>query len=166
MQKIQPHASAFFNGDFFYILTMSQGMLRYAEPSSPAQYFGSQVGNDELGRAVRTAFLGCKKVSVEEFHAILNSGVVQQCRKEREQWMMKEYGYKTKKALYKNMDCCWIDQIDQTIEITPSHHKTLDGYTKTTIDGLEALNVSAFSSDAELGAALREGFKRCTSAFK
>ena len=99
-----------------------------------------------------------------EFQEIFKSGIVQKIAKEREIELMQQYGYKTRKALMRKMACCWIRADNDKIEIMPSHHKNIDGYTAISNDGAEILFVDRHISDEQLGAALREGFARCTSA--
>lgn len=71
------------------------------------------------------------------------------------------------KACYvEKMDSCNVAVFDEKIEIQPLHQKSLDGYTARKDTGPFSSNVPATATDAELGAALREGFKRCTSAIR
>lgn len=156
-------AEVYLNEDFFEIITCSRGMLGYAEPSAPPHYLAPDVDNATIGATLRTALAASKRVSVEEFQKIFASGVIQQLGEEREKVAMQKYGYKTKRAMYKNMDNCSVDVVDGKIKIQPMHHKTIDGYSATK-DGPPPLVVDALVSDAELGATLREGFKSCTSA--
>ena len=166
MKTLDACAEAVFNHDFFEITTMSQGMLEYAEPDAPPHYLPPDVDDARLGHTLRLALGASKRASVEEFQKIFHSGVIQQLGKERTAWAMKQYGYKSKRAMYKNMDCCWISVFEGVIEIKPTHHKSMDSYSGISNDGPEILHIPETASDAELGAALREGFTRCTSSVK
>jgi hypothetical protein len=116
-----------------------------------------------LGVTLRQCLQKSRHIEMTDFQKMFKAGVFNQLDEERNQAAMQKYGYKTKRALYKNMMCCWVSIFDGKIEIAPSHHKSLDSYTATK-DGPEPLVLDALISDAELGAALSEGFKRCTSA--
>jgi CDI immunity protein len=164
VKKIDAVANASWNGQFYLLTTMSQGMLDYGEPSVPPYFLPPDVDDKTLGATLRQALSGSKKVGVEEFQKIFHSGIIQERGKAREAEAMEKYGYKTKRALYKNMLCCWISVFDGNIEIKPTHHKVLDAYSGLSNDGPEIQHLAVTCSDAELGAALREGFKRCTSA--
>jgi len=166
MRKIDASANIFFNGSFYRIKTMSRGMLEYGEPDAPPHYLPPDADDVTLGRTMREALSGSKNVCVEEFQKIFHSGVVQQLQKEQDAWAMQRYGYKTKRAMYLRMDCCWINVADGQIEIKPTLHKGLDSYSGISNDGPEIQHVSVAISDAELGAALREGFKRCLGSPK
>jgi len=162
--KIYARAEVGFNSDYFDVTSVSIGMLNYSEPSVAPQYLPPHVDDATLGASLRRALAASKRVSVEEFQKIFASGIVQKLGKEREQDVMQKYGYKSRRALYKNMMCCWISVFDGLLEIKPTHHKSMDSYSGISNDGPEIIRLPLTVSDAELGAALREGFKRCTSA--
>lgn len=165
-KEINSCASVLFNGDFFYICTMSRGLLRFAEPDAPPKYLDPNVSDEILGCTLRIALGASKNVSAEEFQRVFQSGVVQRLAEERDVWAMKKYGYKTRRAMYTNMDSCSVTVMTDQIEISPSHHDSIDGYSATKDRGPQPLYVPASISDAGLGVALREGFNRCTSSFK
>ncbi|MHA6845547.1 contact-dependent growth inhibition system immunity protein [Ralstonia syzygii] len=166
MRKPNALASAMFNGDFYEIITMSQGMLSYAEPSVSPCYLPPEVDDASLGKALREALAKSQRVEVEKFQEIFHSGIVQKIAKERDALVMKSYGYKTKRAMFQKMDSCSVAVFDDQIEVQPLHQKSLDGYAARKDTGPFPLHVPATATDAELGAALREGFKRCTSAIR
>ncbi|WP_428941074.1 contact-dependent growth inhibition system immunity protein [Xanthomonas oryzae] len=155
-----------FNGKFYRFVTMSKGMLWYADPDMQSKYLDPDVADSELGYLLRMTLAESRQVSVEDFHKILNSRIVQERSKEREKWEMKNYGYKTKKAMLRNMITCSISVGNggDQIEIQPTHKDSLDGYTIKKDTGPFPLYIPTTATDAELGAALREGFKRCTSS--
>jgi len=163
MKKLDSCASVSLNKEFFKLITMSQGMLQYAEPAVSPWYLPPSVEDELLGHTLRLALKASRRISVEEFQKLFHSGVVQKNGEERNALAMKQYGYKSKRAMYKHMDNCSISVADGQIEIAPQHHNSLDGYSATT-DGPHPLYIAETATDAELGAALREGFTRCTSA--
>jgi hypothetical protein len=166
MQKIDAAASICFNNDFFRIYTMSRGGLRYGDPDVEPFYLPPDTSNQDLGITLRMAMSKSKQVSAEKFMEIFKSGIVQEKSKEEDKKLMKQYSYKTKRALYRNMDICWISVYEGKIEIKPTHHNSIDGYSGISNDGPEILYLPVTASDEELGAALREGLSRCTSVFK
>lgn len=163
-KNIDAVAEVAMNENFFVFTTMSQGGMNYAEPSVDPQYLSLDVDDAALGCALRLALSQSKKISGKEFVELFNSRKIHDLGLTREKATMQKYGYKTKRALYKNMLCCWISVFDGKIQIKPTHHKSLDSYSGISNDGPEIQLLSITVSDAELGAALREGFKRCTSA--
>lgn len=76
--------------------------------------------------------------------------------------LMAHYGYKTKRALFKNMHSCGIDQYSDSIKIRPSHHEKLEAWGREKDDGIEDVIIPANSIPVEIGAALRLAFSRCT----
>ncbi|WP_459204130.1 contact-dependent growth inhibition system immunity protein (plasmid) [Ralstonia pseudosolanacearum] len=166
MKKPGAAVTVDFNGDFYRIITMSRGMMSYAEPGAEPSYLDPHVDDDLLGRALREALAKSRQVSVEDFQKIFQSGVVQKLGKEREALAMEKYGYRTRRAMLKKMDTCSVSVVENQIEIQPTHQKSLDGWTVTKDEGPFPLYVPGTATDIELGAALREGFKRCTSAIR
>jgi len=76
--------------------------------------------------------------------------------------LMRFGGYKTRRALFKQMASCGIEQEDDVITIRPSHHEKLEGWSGKGFSEADYVVISASASPAEIGAALREAFKRCT----
>lgn len=163
MNKNTADASIYYNGDFFEFVTMSRGMLGYADPDAPPSYLTPDATNEKLGSAVRDALSSSKRISVSDFQALFKSGVVQKTQKEREIAVIHRYGYKSRRAVYLNMLCCWISAFDEVIQIQPTLHDSLDGYKGISKDGPEILRIPRSATDTELGTALKEGFRRCTS---
>ncbi|MET2524667.1 contact-dependent growth inhibition system immunity protein [Ralstonia pseudosolanacearum] len=166
MWKIGQMTAALTNGDFTCIVSQSVGMMAYPEPSASPHYLSPNVDGAALGSALRVALASSKRVSVDEFQEIWKSGVIDNIESNRDNWIKKQFGYKTKRAMYKNMDTCNVSGVDGQIKIQPTHQKSLDGYTVRKDEGPFPLYVPGTATDAELGAVLREGFRRCTSAIR
>ncbi len=164
MKKITHHASVFWNEKFIRISTQAIGMIIVGDPLVEPQYLAHDVDDVMLGTTLRQCLQKSRQIEMTDFQKMFKAGVFNQLDEERSQAAMQKYGYKTKRALYKNMLCCWISVFDGKIEIKPTHHKALDAYSGISNDGPEIQHLPVTCSDAELGAALREGFKHCTSA--
>lgn len=166
MKNIKGSAQAFRNPKFFSMITTSQGMLRFGEPDVEPIYLGPEAEDELLGHSLRQAISKSRTVSVEEFHEIVKSGILETRAKECEAWEKKTYGYKTKRALYHKMDCCLVRVAKGQIGILPTDRDSLDG-SSATADGMQnMIYVSVSASDPEVGAALREGFNRCTHSYE
>lgn len=76
--------------------------------------------------------------------------------------LMRRYGYKTKRALFKSMMNCGIEQLNNMITITPMRHIKLEMWEGLSADGIENVVIPSTSTPAEIGAALRLAFSRCT----
>ncbi|WP_171941276.1 contact-dependent growth inhibition system immunity protein [Herbaspirillum rubrisubalbicans] len=164
--EIEAKAEVGFNGDFFQIIPYSISMVNYVEPSAAVCYLAADVGNDVLGRSVRLAFDESKVVSPEKFQEVFASGKIQEAARERVKAAMQKYGYKSKRELLKNMMCCWISMSETVVQIKPTHHKTIDGYAGISVNGDEILHLPSSATDEEIGNAVREGIRRCTSAIR
>lgn len=74
--------------------------------------------------------------------------------------LMARYGYKTQRALFKDMKNCSVERCNGALTIRPSHHAKLEGWEGST--AIENVILPADSTPAEIGAALRLAFSRCT----
>lgn len=164
MMKNTKRSCVFFNGSFFWLHTQAVGMIAVGDPLVEPQYLAADANDAALGVTLRECLQKSRYIEMVEFQKMFKAGVFNQLDEERTKTAMQKYGYKTKRAFYKNMLCCWISVFDGKIEIKPTHHKSLDGYSGISNDGPEIQHLAVTCTDAELGAALREGFKRCTSA--
>ena len=78
---------------------------------------------------------------------------------------MTRYGYKTKRALFKNMLSCGVTLQEGTIIIRPSYHDQLEGWSGGRFTEKDYVRVPETASPAEVGAGLRLAFSRCTSKY-
>ncbi|EOB0292413.1 contact-dependent growth inhibition system immunity protein [Escherichia coli] len=77
--------------------------------------------------------------------------------------LMMQYGYKTKKALFKGMKSCDISCDNGVITISPSRHEKLEEWGGTGRGGSDNVILPADSSPEEIGAGLRLALSRCIS---
>lgn len=153
------------SSNFFLMLTMSQGLLGFVEPNADPLYLPPDVDNRLLGISLSEVLSKSRYVSLADFHDILESGVLEKCGKERDLHEIKTYGLKTRRALYRDRACCLVNISGGQIEITSMDRKSFSGYAGTLNGEEDLIYVSVSASDAEIGAALREGFNRCTSSY-
>lgn len=161
MMAFDGKANAYLNEDFFYIEAISQGILDFAEPSVEPWCLDVNVADNFLGSALRAACAAGKHVDAIEFQEILKSGVVQAVGTKRNLDFMEKWGYKSKAQMLKNMRCCWVSMQNGNFQIKPTLKKSIDVYSGISNDGPEILRLPINSENSELGAALREGFRRC-----
>lgn len=76
--------------------------------------------------------------------------------------LMSQYGYKTKRALFKDMKSCSVESKDGQIIIRPSRHEKLEGWGDTGKGGSDHVVIPDNSTPVEFGAALRLALSRCT----
>lgn len=76
--------------------------------------------------------------------------------------LMTRFDYKTKRSLFQKMRNCFIESKSGSITIKPSCHQKLEQWGRESADEFEDVVVSADSTPAEIGSALRLAFSRCT----
>ena len=76
--------------------------------------------------------------------------------------LVETYGYKTKRALFKDMKSCHIESCGGAITIRPTYHKKLEAWSGDGIGEDSYVVIPCESSPADIGAALKLAFSRCT----
>lgn len=167
-------ADAIFNGDFMCVETWSG-----YRGGSHADYKGQQIflkpdaSDEAIGLAVRDALaksrwvLGIPRAGSvyppdvefdpDLYDYKLNAERYAAWTKE----LMERFGYKTKRALFKDMENCAIEAIGGIMKIIPKRHIKLEAWEGLGPNNAGAVEISADSSPAEIGAALRLAFTRC-----
>ena len=156
------NARAMFNGDFFLVETYSGHRMLGSDPKGAQQYLEPDASDDALGTAVLDALSRSRFLSVEEANEFFNLKRSQEKYEEWKRSVMARYGYKTKRALFKDMMSCSIQMAGDSIKVSPTDHDRLDGWAGRNAEGTEDVVIPASSSAAEVGAALRVAFSRCT----
>lgn len=75
--------------------------------------------------------------------------------------LMTTYGYKTKRALFKDMKNCSVALREGVIRISPSFHEKLELWSGEGITKEDDVHILETCSNGELGAAIRLGLSRC-----
>jgi hypothetical protein len=155
------HASACLNDEFLLIETMS-GLGRYGvDYAIPNILLSPNADNVNMGESVLLALSKSRTIAREEYAAFFN---LETDKKQYEEWeknLMRKFGYKTKRALYRKMNVCWISLKNGTIEISPNKHEKLKAWGRSKSDNIESVILSLDNSSEEIGAGLRLAFSRC-----
>jgi hypothetical protein len=163
MKSSEPrtYAAALQNRDFIWVYTYSgRGLFAY-DPQGKDVILGLDADDAALGVAVREAFACSRILSPKEAMKFLDYRTGGDEYEERVKSLMEMHGYKSKSAMFKNMESCSIALSQGTIEISPTIHETLDGWVHKKRDGIEDVLIAANSPAHEIGAALRLAFSRC-----
>lgn len=155
-------SNAKINEDFICIDTYS-GYRSSHRDSKGKQYLIMTDVSDEILGAALLETLACSRFVLPQDDIALYDH--KQGLERYGEWvkaLMDRYHYKTKRALFKNMKNCSIKKQGELITISPSHHEKLEAWGREKNDGIEDVVISADSSSAEIGAALRLAFSRCT----
>ena len=163
MKYLEPpaHACVRQNQDFIWVYTDSgRGLVAY-DPQGKDVILGLDADDAALGVAVREALACSRLLSPKEAMKFLDYRERGDEYKKRVKSLMCMHGYKNKSAMFKNMKSCSITLSQGKIEISPTIHKTLDGWVRKKNDGIEDVLIPANSPAHEIGVALRLAFSRC-----
>lgn len=163
-------ASVMYNGDFYCVETWSgYGGGAIQDPKGSQHLLAPDVSDEELGLALLDALAHSRFVlsapkegvtvhpEVEYDFELYDRAIKDELYLTWTEFLMKRYGYKTKRALFKNMQNCSIRQESDILIIIPTYHQKLEQWGGK----IEPVVLPYKSTAAEIGAALREGFRRC-----
>lgn len=155
-------ASAKENGDFLCIETYSGlGRAGY-DPEGAHHFLAPDASAEAVGVALLDALNRSRQLTLKEY------GVFFDFEKSKQQYaswvsaLMARYGYKTRRALFKNMKDCFVELKNGKLTIQPSHHEKIEAWSGDGITEDDYVVIPADSTAAEIGAALRLAFSRCT----
>ena len=148
------------NGDFISIETYSGYRLPMADPEAPEHILESDVSDEVLGNALLAALTQSRFLSTEEARVLRLT--ISEYNILWIQKLMTRFGYKNKNDLFRKLKNCGIEREGGMITIRPSHHEKLEAWSGDFISKEDYVKIPADSPSAEIGAALRLAFSRCT----
>jgi hypothetical protein len=168
-------AAAMWNGDFMCVETRSgyRGSTG-ADPKGAQHLLPPDATDDALGVALLDALAHSRFVLAAprtdvwihpevEFDRDLYD--YEKCADRHVAWtraLMARYHYKTKRALFKNMELCNVTVTEGLMKIVPMRHVKLEAWQGISPGDPDAVGLPVDSAPAEIGAALRLAFSRCT----
>jgi hypothetical protein len=168
-------AAAYCNSDFIYVQTYSGFRSgTHADPKGKEYFLRTDASDDELGCSILAALAASRFVlpapragSIYSPEVEFDAELYDSKSSEEMQvgWIKKiteAYGYKTKRALFKDMRYCSVTHHEGTITIRPWHHEKLDSWSGEGFTFEDYLNIRSDSGPAVVGAALRSAFGKCT----
>jgi len=165
MDKVKERkwASALWNGDFYLIETWTGYRSSGRDPKGKQHMLEPGASLDALGTALLDALSYSRFLSLEELDEFFDYENRARTYENWVQALIERHGYKSRRALFKNMACCSIEVMVEKSEmsITPNRHEKLEAWGREKDDGIEDVIISANSSAAAVGEALRLAFSRC-----
>lgn len=151
------------NCDFIYIETCSgYYWTSKPDPRGKQQLLSPDASDEALGIAVVNALLCSRFLPPKEHKEFYDPHANKPVYEQWVKAMMRRFGYKTRRALFSDMDRCGIKCAERRITFEPSCHVKLEIWERRKSDGFEDVVVAADSSPGIIGAALRLAFSRCT----
>ncbi|WP_162575055.1 contact-dependent growth inhibition system immunity protein [Variovorax sp. PBL-H6] len=154
-------ASAYFNGDYYFIVTNSgyRGCAR--DPNGYEAHLAGSATDEEVGKALLQALSSSRFLKVEEIDEFFSLNRIMSSYESWVASLLDRYKYKTRRALFKNMMLCNITVTDEAMEIGPTQHERLEAWGRERGDGIQEVLLSIHSPAAEIGKALQEAFTLC-----
>jgi hypothetical protein len=167
-------AGAKFNSDFIFIETYSGYRSSQADPLGAQHLVRPDASDQELGVALLDALARSRFVLPEPrkdvwIHpeatfdmSLYDYDLNNQRYSDWIDRLMGAYGYKTKRALFKDMKSCSVENKLGEIVIRPSCHEKLEAWSGKGIVESDYVVIPANSPASDVGGALRLAFSRCT----
>ncbi|MQL48576.1 DUF1436 family protein [Photorhabdus khanii] len=157
------NARCVFNRDFYLIETFSGYRMLSIDLQGGHYLLPPDTNDEQLGMAVLDALSKSRLIPLEDVGDFFDP---EKCREQYKEWtdrLIKTYGYRSKRQLFKKMNSCDIRLLDGVITIKPSGHEKLELWTGKGIVESDYVAIPVDSSPEEVGAALRLAFSRCRS---
>jgi CDI immunity protein len=152
------------NHDFIFIETQSGYTSSAYDPAGYEIYLKRDATALEIGETILKALSKSRVVDPSEFGTFFDYKRIEQVYKD---WILKTqsmYGYKTKKAMFRYMDCCTIRLYDDKMRIYPSHHEKMEAWGSPKNGRDDDVIIPYPSSAEEIGNAFLLALSRCTSS--
>jgi len=160
LSRWKARADAKLNGDFLSIETYSGYRMAIADSLAGEILLKVDATDEEIGLAILESLSKSRFLSFEEEGCLFEEN-----KQNYISWIQKLsriYGYRSKKAMFKEMRMCNLCKIGNLIQIEPNNHEKLEGWGGSGITEADYVRIPADSTPAEIGAALRLAFSRCT----
>jgi len=156
----EKQAIATFNSKFISVWTYSAYRMGQPDPLYEPVDLSVNCLDNELGYAIVFALNKTRFFSLKQAEEIreASSNHYNKCIEQQ----VKKYGYRSRRALFKDMKSCSISETGEVITILPSHYEGLEEFSNKGIAEDQHVKIPTSSGHAEIGAALRLAFSRCT----
>lgn len=161
-KKNELEASVYYNGDYYILVTFSGCSIYIMDLKKGCKVLPNDILDEELGYYAKNALIKSERIkeNSDKFHQMYNDKKIYQDWTKK---IIKEYGYKNKTSLFKNMKLCGLSVIEGEIIIRPQNHLRMDHWVGQGIPDSAIITLNADCSDELLGASIKEGFTRCIS---
>ena len=162
MINLKRRGSCDCNGDFVLIASDIWYGGRSTSFEDSRFYHNCCDSINVIGETALNALNKSREVDSAESKVMFTNEKISARYKERMEYMLTTYNYKTENALYKNMMSCSISDDGEKIEISPMKKGNgIGNYERTKTDGIKDIYLSSDSPPEIIGAALKFAFTRC-----
>ncbi|EPR9025734.1 contact-dependent growth inhibition system immunity protein [Cronobacter dublinensis] len=155
-------AGVYSTKEFISIETFSGLGVVAGDPLFPSHLLSPESDDESIGKAILQALSDSRTLtSIDERVEFFD---LEKGKKIYSEWIAMlrgKYGYKSRKALFKDMKHCTIHCVNGVINISPSRHEKLEAWEDTGRDGSDEVILSLENSPAEIGVGLRLALSRC-----
>jgi hypothetical protein len=161
-ERIQgKNAAAVITDKFINIDTYSGHRLLGVDVRGAHILLSPTASTETIGNAVLEALNKSRFLSLEESDRFFDDKTEGEEYQRGIEAMIKDFGYRSRMAMFKNMMRVSIRLTEDVMSFMPSIHTGLERWRSSKSDGLEDVVIPADSDPSTIGKALLEAFKRC-----
>jgi hypothetical protein len=146
---------------FIFIASFTRSRIRSIDPNGVQIFLSPEAPDKDLGRAAKRCLSMSREVSADEIKRIIENSSAMELEWGRS--TAKRFGYRSWRALYKELSTCDIKELESSIRIEPSNHSSLREWNDKGLSKYDWVVIDNHASDAALGVACRLALSRCTS---
>lgn len=154
---------------YIYIMSELKGLMNVINPNQERVYLEPDISATELGRVIIKKFSESYEITQQEFYDLWNKREeLNKQNKIEEKRIIELYKYKNIKELYKDTLFLSVSILNNILYVTPAHQDGLGTFGTVRDNSGKAVQFEYPTdlSDEELGKAVMEGFKYCTSIYQ
>ncbi|EHL4433064.1 CdiI family contact-dependent growth inhibition immunity protein [Salmonella enterica] len=154
--------NVFVTNEFWDVETYSGLGMTGRDPLFPSRLLLTDVDDEILGAEILRALSNSRTLT--ELADRIEFFNLEKAKEQYAVWiamLMDKYGYKNKRALFKNMKKCGVHLVNNIITIRPSFHEKLEAWSGDRISETDNVVLTVDSTPAEIGAGLRLALSRC-----
>jgi len=157
-------SAVYFNDQYIEVTSWNHGGALVLNLDFDPLLLPIDIDAQNLGRSIRVALNANKKIPPESLKEFIFSPITNDWMENRKKNIMKKYGYKTKKILFRNMRNVFVKLMDKEVVVSPTHQDGLD-FSFTGLKKVDDLIIDINCSDEELGRTVKLAYEKCTSIY-
>jgi len=157
--------SASKNKEFILLESYSGYLITGYDPDGRQTFLLPDVDDETLGKEVLETLKASRVLGEDEMKSFFDYNWRAKIYKEKVDSLLKLYGYKSKKSLFREMDICDVVLNNSMLTISPYHHEKLESWVGTKNFPKDKISIDFNSTPKKIGESLKTAFSNCTSTF-
>ena len=155
------YAHVYANQDFF-LIQPCVGLRRVrSNPAEPSHVLLPEAAPQDIGASVQDALSKYRKLSEDEIPSFFDVVAVERDYAAWTGSMLKKFGYKTRRAMFRRMRHCLVQVKASELSIQPTKHEKLEAWGGTGMNGEDVVVIEEGAAAEAIGRAVLMALERC-----